>query len=323
MNVRSRTWTAMLPAQSSSRPSGSRRLGQLGGQVGILDHLGPAVDRDDHAQLLVGREPLDHLERHLGVGLAVQAEERRVGDLDQRIVDLEVEERADAPLAHLVQAARRAVRPGRGQRGERAAVAVGAEGDVVPVGQQDLARRAVDRRHLPLDEEPDVLQAEPVVALEEGDRRLVVLGAGHDVERHDLPCRRPRATIFSAWIWNRLAGETGPIGKVPFGPSKPSRVPDPPATRMTPTSPAGQGAGPDLGRPPPGHPLAVGLRQPDHLDRPDLLRSRRPRPVSPCTSSAIRRSSCSKSIAAISRCSRGCVRRRQGRPTTLSRCPCP
>ena len=60
---------AMLPAQSSSAPSGSRRLGQLGGKVGVLDHLGTAVDDHDHAQLLVGREPLDDLERHLRLGL--------------------------------------------------------------------------------------------------------------------------------------------------------------------------------------------------------------------------------------------------------------
>ena len=107
----------MLPAQSSRLPSGSRRSASSVGQVGILDHLRAAVDGDDQAELLVGGELLDHLERHLGVGLAVVAEEGRVGDLHERVIDLEVKERADAPLAHLVEAARRAARararPGR------------------------------------------------------------------------------------------------------------------------------------------------------------------------------------------------------------------
>ena len=86
------------------RPFGHAPAGQLGGQVGVLDHLRTAVDGHDHAQLLVGREPLDDLERHLGVRLAVQADERRVGDPDQRIVHLKVEERPHA--------SRRASRPG-------------------------------------------------------------------------------------------------------------------------------------------------------------------------------------------------------------------
>ena len=34
------------------------------------------------------------------------------------------------------------------------------------------------------------------------------------------------------------------MGKVPFGPSNPSRVPEPPATRMTPTSPAASASAP-------------------------------------------------------------------------------
>ena len=149
---------------------GLAALGQLGGQVGILDHLRAAVDSDHHAQLLVGADLLDHLERHLGVGLAVQAEERRVGDLDERVVDLEIEERADAPLPHLVEAARAAVGPGRGQGRQGAAVAVGAEGDAALLGQQDLAGLAVDGRHLPLDEEADVVEAEVVVLGEERGR---------------------------------------------------------------------------------------------------------------------------------------------------------
>ena len=173
----------MLPAQSSRVPSGSRRSASSAGQVGVLDHLGPAADLDDDADPLVGVDLLDDLERDLGVGLAVQAEERGVGDLDERVIDLEIEDRADSGRSHLLQARRRAVGPGRGQGGEGAAVAVGAEGEVALVGEQDLARRLVDGRHLPLGEEADALQAEIGVLGEEPGGRLVVLGAGHDVER--------------------------------------------------------------------------------------------------------------------------------------------
>ena len=281
MNDRSRTWIAMLPAESSSRPSGSRRPASSGGRSEYSITWGRPSTVTTTPSFSSGESRSIDLEGHLGLGLAVQAEEGRVGDLDQRIVDLEVEERADAPLAHLLQAARRAVRAGGRQRGEGAAVAVGAECDVVLARQQDLAAGPVDRRHLPLDEEADVLQAEAVVLLEERDRRLVVLRAGHDVERQ-RPCRGdgPGRRSSRQWIWNRLAEETGPIGKVPLGPSYPSRVPDPPATRIDPDLAGGQGVGPDLDGPAPGHALAVGLRQPDHLDRPDpvgLDLPRRPR----------------------------------------------
>src|SRR5262249_50256550 len=90
--------------------------------------------------------------------------------------------------------------------------------------------------------------------------------------------RRDSAMIFSAWIWNRLAEETGPIGKGPLGPSKPRRGPRPPAPQDPPPPP-----------PPPArphtrgashhHPLPVGLRQPDRLDRLDRLGRRRPAPL--------------------------------------------
>ena len=41
-------------------------------------------------------------------------------------------------------------------------MAVGAEGHAVLLGQEDLAGLAVDGGHLPLDEEPDVVEAEIV-----------------------------------------------------------------------------------------------------------------------------------------------------------------
>ena len=95
------------------------------------------------------------------------------------------------------------------------------------------------------------------------------------------------------------------MGKVPFGPSKPSRVPEPPATRIDADLARGQRVGPDLRGAAPGHALAVGLRQPD-----------RPRSAGRASGSAAAagfaveparrsgRSSWSKSIEAISAASR-------------------
>ena len=90
-----------------------------------------------------------------------------------------------------------------------------------------------------------LLEAEAVVLFEEGDGRFVVLGAGHDVER-DGSVRsvfRGRRSFRrgSGTSWRRRPGRSG---KVPLGPSKPSRVPEPPATRMTPTSPAARASAP-------------------------------------------------------------------------------
>ena len=59
---------------------GHAAAGQLEREVGVLDDLRTAVDRDDDAQLLVRREAFDDLERDLRAGFEVQAEERRIGD---------------------------------------------------------------------------------------------------------------------------------------------------------------------------------------------------------------------------------------------------
>ena len=61
------------------------------------------------------------------------------------------------------------------------------------------------------------------------------------------------------------------MGKVPLGPSKPSRVPEPPATRIDADLAGRQRVGPDLHGTATSHALAVGLRQPDHLDRLDAV----------------------------------------------------
>ena len=131
-------------------------LRQGGRQVGILDHTRAAVHGDDHAQSLVRGELLDDFERHLGIRPAVMAEENGVGDVDERVIDLEVEEGAHPALAHLVETTRRTVGTRLGQGGERSSVAVGTEGDGPFPGEQKLARRAVHGGHLALPEETDV-----------------------------------------------------------------------------------------------------------------------------------------------------------------------
>ena len=64
----------------------------------------------------------------------------------------------------------------------RAAVAVGRERDPAPLGEQDPAGQAVDGRHLALDEQPQVLDPERLVLVEERRRLGVVLRARHHVQ---------------------------------------------------------------------------------------------------------------------------------------------
>ncbi len=52
------------------------------------------------------------------------------------------------------------------------------------------------------------------------------------------PYRRDAARTFSTCILKSVRSVTGPIGKAPFGPSKPSLVPCPPATTIAATLPA-------------------------------------------------------------------------------------
>ena len=137
----------------------------------------------------------------------MDAEEAGVADRDERVVDLEVEDRADPAVGHLGERAAPVERAGSSP-----AVPVGRERNPVPLGEQDPAGQPVDGRHLALDEEAQVLDAERVVLVEERRRRGVVLRAGHHVQRHRRPWRRPSATTFSAWIWNSDRSVTGPIG---------------------------------------------------------------------------------------------------------------
>ena len=201
----------------------------------------------------------------------MQADERRLGDPDQRIIDLEVEERPHAVLAHLIQAAWRAARAASRQGGEGASVAVGREGDPVFRGQQDFAGGLVDGRHLPLGEEPDVFQAEAVVLLEEVDRRFVVLGAGHDVQRQGpSEAAAQRDDLLGVDLEQARRGDR-PDGKGPLGPFESQASARTAGDEDDADLAGGEGVGPDPAGPAPGHALAVGLRQADDVDRPNPL----------------------------------------------------
>ncbi len=107
--------------------------------------------------------------------------------------------------------------------------------------QQQLARRPRRRPAWSPGRRPQVLggQAEAVVPGEELDGLVVRGRAGHQVQR-----RRVRRAA-GPWPGSSRRGSgtasgrrTGPIGNIPLGWWKPSRVPCPPATRMAPTWPA-------------------------------------------------------------------------------------
>ncbi len=129
----------------------------------------------------------------------MQTDERRLGDANEGIIDLEVKEGLHTLLAHVIQTAWPAFLRMGGQGGQGSAMSVRRKGKAIFRGHENLACRLVKRRHLPLSEKPEPFQAEALVLLEEVDGRLVVLGAGHDVERDGFArTRLPRATIFSA-----------------------------------------------------------------------------------------------------------------------------
>ncbi len=225
--------------------------------------------------------PLDDLERHLGTGLAMQADERGIRDADQRVVHLEVEERADAELSHLVEAARRAAGAGGGQRGERAAVAVGRQRHMIPGRQQHLAGGAVDGRHLPLDEEPDVLEAEPAVSLEEVDGRPVVLGAGHDVQGDPVPMAPgQRQDFFGVDLEERRRGDRADREGA-LGPLEPEPGARAAGDQDHADLARGDGVGTDAHRPADRHALAVGLGQADDFNRANPIIRRCGRAVAP------------------------------------------
>ena len=141
----------------------------------------------------------------------------------------------------------------------------------MPAGQENFPGRSIDRRHLPLNEAPQVIQAEAVVGREVVDRGLVVLRAGHDVQGECLAVAPAHGddllgvNLEQAGLRDRADGE-GSLGAVEAQPRTRAAGDEDHANLAR-----GQRAGADLGGPPPGHTLAVGLGQPHHLDRPHVV----------------------------------------------------
>ena len=189
----------------------------------------------------------------------MQPEESRVGDPDERIIDLEVEESADPARSHFLEAARGAVGPGRCQGHEDPAMAVRRERNMVLRRQQDLPGFQVNGRHLPLREEADVFQAKLIVGPEELDGGLVVLGAGHDVERDDMPVTTSQGDDLLGVDLEQACRGDRPDRKGPFGPLESQASPGSAGHEDHTHLARGDRVGPDPGRPTLGDAFAVGL----------------------------------------------------------------
>ena len=144
----------------------------------VLDHVEVAVALHDHAEALVGVALRGELEGVLALLERVEADERGVGHVHERVVHLEVEERLHAAFAHVLEAAVRL------QGGDHAAVSVGAHEDAAGRLEDDLAVGRHAGPHALL-EEDHVRRVEPevVVLLEVRHGGGVVRGARHHVER--------------------------------------------------------------------------------------------------------------------------------------------
>ena len=220
-----------------------------------------------------------------------------------------------APLAHLVQAARSAVRPGSRQRGERAAVAVGAERELVlarPAGPCPVARSTAGI--WPWTKNRTCSRPKWSCASKKRDRRLVVLGAGHDVERQRLAVPPAQGDdllgvdLEQAGRRDR-ADREGPLGSVEAQPGARAAGDQDHADLAR-----RQRVGADLGGVPPRHPLAVGLRQPRSPRSAGPARRPRPRPARRAPARRSTDRAARRSIAAISPRSRACSVGRQVAP---------
>ena len=89
----------------------------------------------------------------------VQAEENRIGDFDQRVIDLEIEEGFDPSIEQTLQES------AAGQRGKHAAMAIRARKKLMRRIHEELARGQVDRGHGSLLEKVDILFSQAEVAL--------------------------------------------------------------------------------------------------------------------------------------------------------------
>ena len=111
-------------------------------------------------------------------------------------------------------------------------------------------------------------------AARNAERLLVRRRTGHQVKRypHAVPLgRRPGSSRRGSGT--AVRPETGPIGNMPLGWSNPSRVPCPPATSITPTSPAASASAPRR-RASAGREPVRGRVQPEGRRRPGALGQR-------------------------------------------------
>src|SRR5205807_1704715 len=80
--------------------------GQLTRQVGVFDHRAAAINEDEIAQLIGWTLLGDNLGGHLSLSDEVLAEKERIGDVDKRVIHLEIENLLNASPLQAVQQAR-------------------------------------------------------------------------------------------------------------------------------------------------------------------------------------------------------------------------
>ena len=245
----------------------------------------------------------------------------RPADRQQRVVHLEGEDRLDARGGHLVE------RPRRPQRREQPAVAVGREREPVRGLEQDRPVLAVDGRQRALDDEPHRRGVEPEVAVlgEERPRGGVVLGRGQHVPGQ----RRRRGARAARRSWRRGGRRAscpviGAKGKAPLGPSKPRRVPCPPARSTAATRPAGSASLAGRARLALALPVGLVARQEDDVLRGERLdRGPSSGRASPPTRSPTRRPTRSRSSASICAAQPLALRAAPGASSAAARWPWP
>ena len=146
--------------RTRARRRARRMLGQLGwgrSEYSITSWR-PSRSATTTPTFSSGSSLRDDLDDTSAPACRCSAEEARVGDRDQRVVDLEVEQGVGRRGRACRPGSSAAVGPGPARQG--AAVAVGAERDAVAVGEQHLPRSCGRPRASAPAEEPHMLQPE-------------------------------------------------------------------------------------------------------------------------------------------------------------------